>query len=263
MKLLPSEANTGDNTVMASRPPNPREADRVVIIRRIALDPGGRLRVYPSGDGDYSYIWRDASSVRWDSEDHSLYVLPVKYFTLADDLNQIIKAVRGECGTQLVTDTTTVFDVPPEMTPQLRKVLKTTFTQLNHGWNAEPNAPEPKAEWRGNDLCLTFRLNAFQFPKYQEGDMGEIIFFDCSRYRFGTLNDEGWYRKQGRFCDVMHQWGEFYRVEGDLRLDRLPDDWKTRDPSATDRQHFLFYFRDEDFECDARDWELKVVKVMP
>lgn len=91
----------------------------VVIIRRIALDAEGRLRVYPSGDDDYSYIWREAMSVRWDKADRSLYVLPVKYFTLADDLNQIIKAVREGCRTQFVMDESTVFDVPEERRAEL------------------------------------------------------------------------------------------------------------------------------------------------
>ena len=92
-----------------------------VVIQRIAFDTDGRLRVYPSG-GDYSFIWRDASSVRWDDDDRSLYVLPVKDFTIADDFNQIVKAVRGEYGTRLVVDETTVFDVPETTQAELRKV---------------------------------------------------------------------------------------------------------------------------------------------
>jgi len=141
--------------------------------------------------------------------------------------------------------------------------MKTTFTQLNDGWNAEPNGPEPKVEWQGDNLILRFYMNPYQFPEYQEGDIGEIVFRDCSRYRLGTLNDEGWYRGQSRWAGVKHAWGEFYQVVGDLRLSDVPDDWKTRDPNVGNRDHFIFYFRDEDFECDARAWELKIIKAEP
>lgn len=138
--------------------------------------------------------------------------------------------------------------------------MSTAFRQLNEGWNAEPNAPDPKVEWQDGDLRLSFWMNSFQFSIYNEDDIGEVIFNDCSRYRLGPLNDEGWYRKQGRFSDICHQWGEFYEVSGDLRLDAVPNDWNTRVSEAGDRNHYLFYFRDEDFECDARGWTFNIVK---
>ncbi len=50
-------------------------------------------------------------------------------------------------------------------------------------------------------------MNAFQFPDYDEDDVGEIIFSDCARFRLGALNDEGLYRSQWRFRDVTHKWG--------------------------------------------------------
>ena len=136
--------------------------------------------------------------------------------------------------------------------------METTFKQLNHGWNAEPNAPIPKFEWDGNDLKLTFFMNSFQFPEYNEGDQGEITFINCSRCRMGILNDEGWYRGQGRFKGIYHRWGEFYEVDGDLRLELVPDDWEAGVSPTTDHTHYLFYFRDNDFECDAERWELRI-----
>lgn len=138
--------------------------------------------------------------------------------------------------------------------------MSTTFHQLNSGWNADPNVPLPKAEWQGADLRLTFRVNAFQFHEYDLGDIGEITFTDCARYRMGSLNDEGWYRGQGRFAGITHEWGEFYEVRGDLRLGALPEDWETRTPDVAGRNHYLFYFRDEDFECDAQGWKIKIIK---
>ncbi len=138
--------------------------------------------------------------------------------------------------------------------------MSTSFHKLNDGWNAEPNDPNPKVKWFGEDLYVTFFMNPFQFSDCNEGDIGQIIFTDCARYRMGTLNDEGWYRGQGRFTGIRHHWGQFYEVQGDLKLVELPDDWETRTPNIADRKHYLFYFRDEDFECDACGWTLNIIK---
>ena len=138
--------------------------------------------------------------------------------------------------------------------------MSPTFTQLNHGWNADPNGPDPRAEWDGLSLRLRFRMNSFQFPEYDAEDIGEIVFDDCSRFRLGTVNDEGWYRGQGRFGRAGHSWGEFYEVAGGLDPGTAQDDWVVRCPDAESYHHFLFYFRDEDFECVARGWNLKISK---
>ena len=88
-------------------------------------------------------------------------------------------------------------------------------------------------------------------------------------------NDEGWYRGQCRFSRLAPAWGEFYEVRGDLLLDFVPDPEEFRshgvqleprplrwvtigEPGVTSR-HFLFYLRDQTFECDATDWSFSVV----
>jgi hypothetical protein len=98
----------------------PRMGD--VAISRMAFDAAGKLRVYPRPTNiDYAYIWRDASSVRWDEIDRSLYVLPVGGFNVVDELRQIIKAVKGEYGDSLFIDGSTIFDVPLETACRLRR----------------------------------------------------------------------------------------------------------------------------------------------
>jgi hypothetical protein len=136
----------------------------------------------------------------------------------------------------------------------------TIFQQLNHGWNAEPNAPAPKVVVNGADVLLTFRMNPFQFPEFRPGDVGRLRFSCCKRYRLGSTNDEGWYRGQCRFSKLAPRWGEFYEVKGDLRLAQCPDDWVHVSPQAEGSRHFLFYFRDEEFECDAMDWSFEVLR---
>lgn len=93
-----------------------------VPISRIAVDAIGRLRVYPRPTNvDYEFIWRDASSVRWDATDRSLYVLPVDGFTIIDEFRQIRNAVKGEYGDSLVVDSSTNFAVPAEAESKLRE----------------------------------------------------------------------------------------------------------------------------------------------
>ena len=139
----------------------------------------------------------------------------------------------------------------------------TTFQQLNHGWNAEPNAPEPRVMVHGADVVVTFLMNPFQFPEFDPQDVGRLRFISCRRYRLGSTNDEGWYRGQCRFSKVAPRWGEFYEVGGDLRLAECPHDWVDVIPEAEGFRHFLFYFRDEQFECDALDWSFEVLRAEP
>jgi hypothetical protein len=135
----------------------------------------------------------------------------------------------------------------------------TTFVKLNEGWNAEPNAPDARVTVEDHDVLLDFRLNPWQFPRFHEEQRGRIRFTNAWRYRLGSTNDEGWYRGQCRFSGVAPAWGEFYEVAGDLRLKECPDDWQpVANPMGLPRRHFLFYLRDETFECDALDYVLEL-----
>jgi hypothetical protein len=139
----------------------------------------------------------------------------------------------------------------------------TTFRQLNEGWNAEPNAPSPQVGVDGADVVVSFLLNPFQFPRFKPEDMGILRFSSCSRYRLGPANDEGWYRGQCRFSKVAPRWGEFYEVDGDLRLQECAEGWVAVASPEGVQRHFLFYFRDQTFECDAADWAFKVLRGGP
>ena len=136
----------------------------------------------------------------------------------------------------------------------------TTFRHLNEGWNAEPNSPEPKVQIAGGEVLVTFLMNPFKFKEFTPEDIGRLRFSSCHRYRLGPTNDEGWYRGQCRFSKLAPQWGEFYEVAGDLRLSECPKDWVEIGPAADNSRHFLFYFRDQTFECDAVDWSFELLK---
>jgi hypothetical protein len=153
--------------------------------------------------------------------------------------------------------------------------MSTTFTKLNEGWNAEPNGHQPHISFEGKDLVFAFPLNDMMYPEYKTAEKGILRFRNCWRYRLGSTNDEGWYRGQCRFSRVAPEWGEFYEVHGDLRLDYVPDlkafqtrgiqlepeplNWITIGAPVNPSRHFLFYLRDETFECDAADYEFSVV----
>ena len=139
--------------------------------------------------------------------------------------------------------------------------LATYFKKLNEGWDAEPGAPEPHVRADEAGLTLTFFLNSQLNPQFRDYDRGELFFLNCWRYRLGHPNDEGWYKGHCRFRCLAPDWGDFYEVSGDL-LDNGPSDWVLLRPDHSRlSRHFLFYFKDETFECDADSWDFKVLPV--
>ena len=139
--------------------------------------------------------------------------------------------------------------------------METKFTQLNEDWNAEPNSPVPEAIVNGRNLELTFYLNHFIFEQFEEEQMGRIEFSNVTRYRLGRTNDEGWYRGQCRFSGIAPKWGEFYLIVGNSKMDESPDDWIQIQEHDSKTNHYLFYLRDETFECEATSWKFEPLKV--
>jgi hypothetical protein len=131
--------------------------------------------------------------------------------------------------------------------------MKPRFYRLNEGWNADPNAPYPTVEVVGEDIVLRFRVNPFQYPEFHRGELGVLRFVECERYRLGSPNDEAWYMGQCRFSKLAPAWGEFYLVQGVDESLSTPDDWNVVGSNSGAKKHFLFYFRDETFECLARE----------
>jgi hypothetical protein len=99
------------------------------------------------------------------------------------------------------------------------------------------------------------------YPEYESVGKIVLTFKNCKRYRLGRTNDEGWYRGQCRFSGVAPAWGEFYEVPGDLKLGALKDPWVELKPGTDKDSHFVFYFRDETFECDAESYSKKKVTI--
>lgn len=134
----------------------------------------------------------------------------------------------------------------------------TQFHPLNDDWNADPNAPEPKASVEGGDLVVRFGLNEFQFPQFTSRDSGVLRFTGCRRFRFDPANDYTWASSGWRYGKLAPEWGNFYEVTGELYPTGCPTDWIGVNAAGAGRRHFMFQFRDETFECDADDWSFEV-----
>ena len=138
-----------------------------------------------------------------------------------------------------------------------KHLMNIEFEQLNKEWNAEPNAPEVSISVSGNNVEVTFFLNAFQFENFNEQDTAKLVFHDCLQYRYGSPNDEGFYIfNQSRFKKLGIKWGEFYLVHNSDWEDVFPDCVHVSDQQHDGLKHYLFYFRDGTFECIARDYDL-------
>jgi hypothetical protein len=97
---------------------------REVIIERVRLDAYRRLRLRPtpSRASGYGYIYRDASSVRWDDLCGELYVHDVPEFSTVDEYKQIVAAVAREYGDQLILSPSTAYvDIPSDVKAALRE----------------------------------------------------------------------------------------------------------------------------------------------
>lgn len=138
---------------------------------------------------------------------------------------------------------------------QIVPVGTLTFHRLNSDWNADPNDPDPKAVLAGATLRVAFYLNSFAYDAV-EGEIGILSFPGCSRWRWDSTNDHGWYSGEGRFAKEAPAWGEFYELVGDeTALNEF--EWQVIAPDNESARHFLFYFRDEAIECFAADWSIE------
>jgi hypothetical protein len=105
-------------------------------------------------------------------------------------------------------------------------------------------------------------LNPFIRDDVNDGDEAALLFHDVFMYRLGSTNDEGFYRGQCRFSHSGIPWGEFYELQESDWQRTFPNDRIVVQPklgSDLHLKHYLFYFRDETFECIARSFEFRRV----
>lgn len=132
------------------------------------------------------------------------------------------------------------------------------YQQLNHNWNADPNAPEPHLTVAGQNIQLEFYLNAFHFEQFQEGDKAYLTFRNCHKYSLTTLNDEGYYHGRHRYNRQQLPWGEFYELFTNWQVDFSGKPMIIGPVSnAAQLHHFVFFLKDNTFECVAEGWDFQ------
>lgn len=132
---------------------------------------------------------------------------------------------------------------------------KIDYIQITKDWNADPVSPKIELKVDGIDLIMDIYLNHFQFDRYQEGDKVKIQFKNCAEYSLNTCNDEGFYYGQYRIKPTELEWGEFYEIKSGLDKE-LSNPIQRIQNDNSDRKHFIFFFKDETFECLASDYYL-------
>jgi hypothetical protein len=61
-------------------------------------------------------------------------------------------------------------------------------------------------------------------------------------------------RGKGRYARLAPAWGEFYEIKGEDPQLNNPEDREEIGADRPTSRHFLFYLRDEAFECVAESW---------
>jgi hypothetical protein len=132
------------------------------------------------------------------------------------------------------------------------------YFKITTDWNADPVSPEIELNVIGNDLTMVIFVNHLVFDDFEEGDKAKIVFKDCSIYSLNQCNDEGYYYGQYRTNPNNLPWGEFYEIKSGLDrkfpkpVTRIKEDFEGK-------RHFIFFFKDETFECLSSDFKLELI----
>jgi hypothetical protein len=134
------------------------------------------------------------------------------------------------------------------------------FIKISDNWNANPVSPEVNIKMIGNNLVMQFFLNHRVFANFTEGDKAKITFENCSAYSLNTCNDEGYYYGQYRITPNELPWGEFYEIKSGLNRN-FPEPVSVINNNSNTNRHFIFFFKDETFECLADDYKIEFENV--
>lgn len=135
-------------------------------------------------------------------------------------------------------------------------ISKIDYIRLTTNWNADPVLPEIELKIDSTDLIMCIRLNHYVFENFKKGDKAKIRFKNCSLYSLNTCNDEGYFYGQYRTNPNELPWGEFYEIKSGLDRN-MPNPIVKITNDNSDKKHFIFFFKDETFECLASKYELE------
>ena len=130
------------------------------------------------------------------------------------------------------------------------------FVKITKDWNADPVSPEIELSINGLDLIMDIYLNHLVFDNHKEGDKAKIQFKNCSEYSLNTCNDEGYYYGQYRTYPSELPWGEFYEIKSGMDRNYPEPIIKIQDNNL-EKRHYIFFFKDETFECLASGFDVE------
>ena len=133
------------------------------------------------------------------------------------------------------------------------------FDKITNNWNADPNDPQVNIKLEKDSLLLTFGLNYFQYNNFKAENKLQITFKNCSKYSLNNCNDECYYNLQYRISPYDLPWGEFYEIISGISRD-FPEAINIYKNNNLNLRHFIFFFKDNTFECLAEEYHLKVFK---
>lgn len=132
--------------------------------------------------------------------------------------------------------------------------------QLSNDWNADPVASEVNLKISNKNLIMEIYLNHYMFDRFVEGDKARITFENCYTYSLNSCNDEGYYYGQYRIDWKQLEWGEFYEIIGGLDR-KLPEPIVQLSDDLDNKRHYIFFFKDETFECLADNYKVEFIYV--
>ncbi len=132
-------------------------------------------------------------------------------------------------------------------------MVKNDFIKLNDGWDAEPNAPGLNIVLNNNDVVIVFLLD-------DEVTKLQIVFSNCFQYRIGKPNMDDFYLRKSKFNQYGIEWGNFYLINNSNWREEFPEAIKVGG-NDRDLKHFIYYFRDETFECIASSYNVEMIKI--
>lgn len=132
------------------------------------------------------------------------------------------------------------------------------FIQLSNNWNAHSVSPEVNLQIVGKNLIMEIYLNHYMFDSFVEGDKARITFENSYKYSLNSCNDEGYYYGQYRINWKQLEWGEFYEIISGLDR-KLPEPIVQLSGDLDNKRHYIFFFKDETFECLADNYKLEFI----
>ena len=141
---------------------------------------------------------------------------------------------------------------------KLKSDRKIDYFQITSGWNADPVSPEIELQIIDNGLTMEIFVNHLIFDDFEEGDKARITFENCSIYSLNHCNDEGYFDGQYRTNPNELPWGEFYEIKSGLDR-RFPEPITELKKDLQHQRHFVFFFKDETFECLASSYMIELL----